>query len=251
MVLALAALWTAFIIMEIAKAVYFNGFGTPLLIYLLFGAYLYLPWFAISVFCGVLAQYRQHLPLFSTSSLLFHLPIALAVSTLHVLVLTSAWWVFWPERVTQVSFGFVLGEQAFKWAHFEILAYFLLIALWRRQLNNGENNSELSGGAESGELSLMTDTGLVKLNAEQIEWLLADDNYVVIHADARTIRVRATMKEMLSQLHGKQFQQTHRSAIVNMAKVKEVGSQRVTLDSGCRVPVSRRRHRQLLEAFNR
>lgn len=252
LVFKLGFVWAMFALMEIGKAFYFNGAATPVFYYALFSAYLYMPWFLFSMVCGLAAQKTLDLPLFSKSSLQIHLPIALVVVVLHVLVLTSAYWVFWPERVSRVSFGFVLGEQAVKWAHFEMLAYFILLYVWRRRLTT---RSEAVGGpiskGNAEELSLVTDNGMVKLHSEQIECILADDNYVIVHSGNRQHRIRGTLKEMLSQLRGDEFQQTHRSAVVNMNKVKEIGSQRLVLQSGNRIPVSRRRYRQLMEAFSR
>lgn len=238
--------------MEIGKGFYFNGLATPLLQYLVFGCYLYFPWFVISIVCGTLASRTLGFPIFHHRSLRLHLPVAIIFAVFHVLLLTSAYWIFWPERVSQVSFQFVLGEQALKWAHFEVLAYFILLLVWRRQLAQGTASEDQDYGRTTGkQLALVTDSGVVKLDQEQVHWLLADDNYVIVHTSDRKLRVRSTLKEMLRQLQADHFQQAHRSAIVNMNKVREIGSQRLVLDSGCRVPVSRRRHRQLLDAFSR
>ncbi len=238
--------------MEIGKGFYFNGAQTPLIYYFLFGTYLYLPWFVMSVVAGMLASTSLSYSVFHRRSLLLHLPVAISFALIHVLVLTSAYWLFWPERVSRVTFQFVLGEQAVKWVHFELLAYFILLFLWRRQLSSETDPGNRNGAEEGDEqLALTTDAGVIRLDKDQVDWLLADDNYVIVHANERQLRVRGTMKEMLRQLHADHFQQAHRSAIVNMRKVREIGNQRVVLESGCRVPVSRRRHRKLLEAFNR
>lgn len=237
--------------MEVAKAFYFNGSDTNFAYYLLYGIYLYLPWLLFSLAVGFLAQRFIYLSLWEKTSLFVHVPIALSWAAIHVLILTSAYWVFWPQRVAEVSVGFVLGEQAVKWFHFEILAYFFLLGLWRHRILKSDAIQASSSTADgSGSLLLVTDSGVVKLQPNDIHWLLADDNYVIVHSEHRKIRVRGTMKDMLSQLQNDQFQQTHRSAIVNMTKVQEIGNQRLILQSGSRVPVSRRRHRQLVAAFN-
>lgn len=255
LLLSLAAVWFAFVAMEVGKGFYFNGNNTPFFYYLVFGLYLYVPWFLFSVICGQLAYRTRLFSFFSNQSLRVHVPIACLFAILHVLVLTSAYWVFWPERVSRVSFQFVFGEQAIQWMHFELLAYFILLHVWRRQLVETETSgSAQSESDNSSQLALSTDSGVVKVDQEQVEWLLADDNYVIVHTAERKLRVRSTLKEMLAQLkrlQGNHFLQAHRSAIVNMNKVREIGSQRLVLNSGHRVPVSRRRHRQLLEAFNR
>ncbi len=251
LVLCLLIMWLGFAALEVAKGFYFNGSATPFIRYTVFGLYLYLPWLLFSISLSYLAKLSLPYPLFSYSSLRWHIPIALTWAVAHVALLASAYWVFWPERVTQVGFGFVFGEQAFKWFHFEVLAYFLLLSIWRREFNKTEAiNASRSSSDGDGQLSLVTDTGTVRLQIEEIDWLLADDNYVIVHSAQRKIRVRGTMKEMLKHLQHGRFKQTHRSAIVNLSKIREIGSKRITMDSGYRVPVSRRRHRQLVEALN-
>ncbi len=252
LVIKLGAVWGAFALMEVGKAFYFSGAATPVVYYLLYSTYLYLPWFLFSIVCGLVAARTSELPIFDKTALRVHLPVALLMVVIHVLTLTSAFWLFWPERVTRVTFGFVLGEQAVKWAHFELLAYFILLYIWRRHLTACSTDQAESGAlADENELALVTETGMVKLRSEQIDCILADDNYVIVHANEREHRIRGTLKQMLVQLQGDQFHQTHRSAVVNMDKVKEIGNQRLILQSGSKVPVSRRRYRQLLEAFNR
>ncbi|MCG8413780.1 MAG: LytTR family transcriptional regulator [Pseudomonadales bacterium] len=251
LVVSLAAVWLGFVIMEVAKGIYFNGSDTPFVHYTLFGLYLYLPWFGVSVGLAYLAKQTLPHSLLSSPALSLHVPTSLLWAGCHVLILTSAYWVFWLERVARVTFDFVLGEQAFKWFHFEVLAYFLLLSIWRRELKKSEAiNASSSSSDGNGMLSLLTDSGTVRMKIDEIDWLLADDNYVIVHSAQRKVRVRGTMKEMLKQLHQGHFKQTHRSAIVNMSKVREIGNQRITLTSGYRVPVSRRRHRQLVEALN-
>ena len=248
----IAAVWLLFVATEVGKGVYSNALNTPFLRYCLLGLYLYFPWFLISIGCGIATKSTLDKPLLGPETLRIHLPFAFTAVALHLLMLTSAYWLFWPERVVNVSFAFVFGEQTVKWLHFEVIAYLLLVYIWRRRLLNGELNSpKQQANTGPHQLALDTDRGLIKLDCEQVDWLLADDNYVIVHTRGRELRVRSTLKDMMSQLHGEQFQQTHRSAIVNMNRVAEIGSQRLVLDTGTRVPVSRRKHRKLVEAFNR
>ena len=169
MLVGIAVVWLSFVGMEIAKGFYFNSGNVDLLHYTIFGLYLYLPWFLFSMGIGFLANHSLNLAFLSKRSFLIHGPIALLWACCHVLILSSAYWVFWPERVAQVSVGFVLGEQAVKWLHLEVLAYFMLLGLWRRQLSKPEELSASRSSADSnGELSLVTDSGIVKSRAEDI-----------------------------------------------------------------------------------
>lgn len=251
LLVSVAGLCFAFTFMEVAKAYYFNGDNTPILYTTFYGLYLYLPWLFIAMLCGLIAKSTLRFPTTSREFLIFSGLFSIGMAFLHVSILTSAYWVFWPERVGSVTVSFVFGEQAMKWFHFELLACIALLMIWRRHFLANEKTPKVSSGEPVSEIAFSTEAGKVKLNINQIEWLLADDNYIIVHANDRKLRIRSTMKEMLGKLCNDKFKQTHRSAIVNLNEVKEIGSNRLTLKSGIRVPVSRRRHRVLMEAFSK
>ena len=80
--------------------------------------------------------------------------------------------------------------------------------------------------------------------AHEIDWCAAEDNYVRIHAGAKRHLVRMTMRRLEEQLPRKTFARIHRSAIVNVERVRECaplggGEYRVTLANGVRLVVSR------------
>jgi two-component system LytT family response regulator len=55
-----------------------------------------------------------------------------------------------------------------------------------------------------------------------IEWIEASDYYACLHVGARSFMLRETMKELAQTLDPKRFVRIHRSAIVNVEKVKEI-----------------------------
>lgn len=55
-----------------------------------------------------------------------------------------------------------------------------------------------------------------------IEWIEASDYYACLHVGARSLMLRETMKELAQTLDPKQFVRIHRSAIVNVEKVREI-----------------------------
>jgi two-component system LytT family response regulator len=80
--------------------------------------------------------------------------------------------------------------------------------------------------------------------AHEIDWCEAEDNYVRIHAGPRRHLVRMTMQRLAEQLPRAMFARIHRSAIVNLERVRECaplggGEYRVTLANGVRLVVSR------------
>lgn len=83
------------------------------------------------------------------------------------------------------------------------------------------------------------------VNTGEVDWIEAAGNYVKLHARGGTHLLRATMKDLLPRLDPAQFARIHRTAIVNLRRVKYLepwshGDQRVVLESGERLTLSRR-----------
>ena len=55
-----------------------------------------------------------------------------------------------------------------------------------------------------------------------VEWIEADGNYVVLHAGTARHRLRESLRGLVQRLDAAQFAQVHRSAIVNLAHVREL-----------------------------
>jgi len=78
----------------------------------------------------------------------------------------------------------------------------------------------------------------------EIHWIEAADNYVRLHTGDGQYAVRETMNNLADQLDPRQFARVHRSAIVNLGRVKEMlalpsGDYTVVLESGTRLTLSR------------
>src|SRR5215469_6298375 len=56
----------------------------------------------------------------------------------------------------------------------------------------------------------------------EIDWIEAADNYVCLHCGPETHTLRETMTEMESRLDPARFVRVHRSAIVNIDRIKEL-----------------------------
>jgi two-component system LytT family response regulator len=88
----------------------------------------------------------------------------------------------------------------------------------------------------------------VVIDSSQIDWIEAADCYVSLHVGADSHLLRLTMDELEAQLDPSQFFRVHRSAIVNLDRVREVhplfrGDCALVLAGGRRVKLSRgRRH---------
>lgn len=85
---------------------------------------------------------------------------------------------------------------------------------------------------------------VVFLKADEMDWIEASGNYAGLHCGAETHWIRETMATLESKLDPARFVRIHRSAIVNLDRVKEIqpsfhGDGIVLLRGGKRLPLSR------------
>ncbi len=93
-------------------------------------------------------------------------------------------------------------------------------------------------------LSFKDGSKVVVLGADEIEWIDAAGDYMCIHAGGKTHIIRETMKALQQRLDPSRFQRVHRSAIVNVGRVKELhphsnGEYFLILDNGQELKLSR------------
>jgi two-component system LytT family response regulator len=60
------------------------------------------------------------------------------------------------------------------------------------------------------------------VRVDDVDWLEAVGHYVCLHADRATHVVRDTLSRLESRLDGQRFVRVHRSAIVNVDRIKEL-----------------------------
>jgi len=94
-----------------------------------------------------------------------------------------------------------------------------------------------------------TAAGDLLIDADEIDWIEADDYYAAIHAREGRHLIRESLASLEQRLDQLRFVRVHRSAIVNLDFVSEVrnkdGETWLVLRSGVQVPVSRRRRAKL------
>jgi two-component system, LytTR family, response regulator len=91
---------------------------------------------------------------------------------------------------------------------------------------------------------------VVFLKTVEIDWIEAADYYVCLHVGARTHLLRRSMADVEKELESAAFCRIHRSAIVNLERVRrletgEDGSTEVVLQTGTKLRLSRRYRREL------
>jgi len=93
---------------------------------------------------------------------------------------------------------------------------------------------------------------LVVVPVDEIDWISAEDNYVVLHAGKAAHRMRGTMNDTVSRLDPRSFLRVNRSTIVATDRVRELqpafhGEYYVILKDGGRLVVSRGYRERVLE----
>lgn len=92
----------------------------------------------------------------------------------------------------------------------------------------------------------------VVIDVAEVIWIEAADNYVRFHTAKGTHLSRRRMRDLEAVLDPGRFSRVHRSAIVNLQRVKELralgdGDQEITLDDGTRLTLTRS-YREAFEA---
>jgi two-component system LytT family response regulator len=87
-----------------------------------------------------------------------------------------------------------------------------------------------------------------------VDYVTADDVYSVLHVGAKQHLLREPLSALEQRLDPRQFVRLHRSALVNMSRVRELrqlenGEKAVVLASGAMLPVSRRRREEVERAL--
>jgi two-component system LytT family response regulator len=93
-------------------------------------------------------------------------------------------------------------------------------------------------------LLLKQEGTVVVVLTDDIDWVEAADNYVKVHARTGRYMVREPLKEIEGNLDPARFARSHRSAIVNLSRVKSLdpltaGEYIITLTTGTRLTLSR------------
>lgn len=100
-------------------------------------------------------------------------------------------------------------------------------------------------------IPVRVDEAVVLVAVEDIVWIKASRNTVLIHLADRTHELRETMATLAARLDPRHFARVHRSAIINVRRVKAIhpwfnGHHVVTMDTGQQLRMSRYQHEAFL-----
>jgi hypothetical protein len=92
------------------------------------------------------------------------------------------------------------------------------------------------------------------IELDDIEWIEADNNHVIVHGTSRTYKSRERISDVEARLDPRRFVRVHRSALIQISRIREVqpllrGDQAVIMQSGKVVRVARSRRRMLEDAL--
>jgi hypothetical protein len=114
--------------------------------------------------------------------------------------------------------------------------------------------AEPNGPATNGHLTVRQWNRVHLVRIDDIDFVEAEDNYVVVHAASRAYKGRDRISDVESQLDARRFVRIHRSTIVALEKIREVqplthGDHAVILRDGTVLRVARSRRQALGEAL--
>ncbi len=98
-------------------------------------------------------------------------------------------------------------------------------------------------------VALQGDDGLVSVPLSQVRYFSSDRHLVQAHTARGTLRSTKTIAALESELADSAFFRCHKSFLINLQAVATIGREEVELAEGEKVPVSRHRHAELLDAF--
>lgn len=119
--------------------------------------------------------------------------------------------------------------------------------------SNGRAFSATSAPAHSRRIMVMEGSAEVLLDPKQISWIEAEDYYAAIYVGPKRYLLRESLSSLAGRLDPLEFARVHRTALVNLAHVREIsldhdGQHSVLLSSGTRLPLSRRRRAEVHRA---
>ena len=126
---------------------------------------------------------------------------------------------------------------------------------WKENENLSPLLAQLREDGRAEERIIVRESGRVTIiKPDEIDWIEAAGNYVTLHVGGKKHLHRETLKSLERRLAPSRFIRCHRSAIVNIDRVRELrprsrGDSAVVLRDDSRLPLSRRFRKQLEKAL--
>jgi DNA-binding LytR/AlgR family response regulator len=135
-----------------------------------------------------------------------------------------------------------------------LVVYGVIVAIGHFVFRPPAAHAPSSVAAMDGHITVRQWNRVHLVRVEDIDFVEAEDNYVVVHAASRTYKGRERISDVESQLDARRFVRIHRSTIVHVAKIREVqplthGDHAVVLRDGKVLRVARSRREALRQAL--
>ncbi len=188
--------------------------------------------------------------------LMLYVPIGFACSILHVAVMVGLRIPIHALAGETYEFGPLVPTFFYEFRK-DVLTLILVLGiatLWRQALRRFEAPAPSIAPGTEPTFLVPGKEGEVLVRAGEIDWVEAQGNYVALHVSGQEKLLRQTMKEIETKLADMAFIRTHRSALVNMRKVKaitrgELGEIRVEFDNRDSAPLSASRRAEVMRAL--
>lgn len=198
---------------------------------------------------------QRRLPVWvSVTNILAHMAATIPVSLAHVLGMVALRHVAYAVMDASYTYGFTLEHLLYEYRKdaFTYLlfsgAYVALNYVFARideRRRPTEPEVVVTPTAPLTRLVVRKKDKEVLVAAEEIGWIEAAGNYAILHVGGEKHEIRSSLARLEGELDPASFVRVHKSAIVNIARVREVepwfnGDYRIRLQDGTEVPLSRR-----------
>lgn len=114
--------------------------------------------------------------------------------------------------------------QAFDYDVVDYLLKPITFSRFYKAASKARNNAETFElrQKQKDEIFIKKDSALVRLKYDDILWVEAMENYVVINSYEQKFTIHFTMKSIIQQLPGDRFKRVHRSYIVNVGNIDRI-----------------------------
>lgn len=186
-----------------------------------------------------------------------HTGAALLVAALHTLVVAALFASYYYGYSPAATWD-VFRDRVHTGYGMSVLIYLLIVGVMSvRRRTTAAPEAELERASSERQVRrilVRADGRTTILPVEQVDWIEAADNNVIVHASATSHTVRGPLSAIAARLSPERFARVHRSCVVNLESVREVqpwfhGELVVILKDQTRLSISRTYREAFLAAL--
>ncbi|WP_300277416.1 LytR/AlgR family response regulator transcription factor [Peptacetobacter sp.] len=98
-------------------------------------------------------------------------------------------------------------------------------------------------------LKIKTETGFRKIYSRDIVYIEVLNRVIKIYTKEDKFEYRGTLEETMNNLEKQLFVQCHRSYVVNIIYIKEIGNKDIIMKDGSIVPISRSKYKEVMNRY--